>query len=397
MSTTNWQATAPTTMFAADDGPDLSWWWCSPSFQYKEMIAGDICVRFDDLYKSEGWDKAYPAGTLAYFSEPDGHRYGINIDVVWTPYVYYNKEIFKKVGVEPPKTWDDLYALAGKVRAAGYQPMVTLYDYGMVNHLPDGLMMRSWTRDEYLAFMINWSPKAPPETLKYKWTDPHGVRIFQTLKDIADKGFAADGFAGMTDADVARSLFTSGKAAMLQNGSWDGAATGLPAAAKFELGYFYYPPMDNPAYGPVGSWVFPNCYIAFNRHNQEAAKKVIAFLASQEGVTNYVKASALTPGRPDLPAGELAKALSPMTVQMVQDVKDQGAPALFEIAGAAGHSAGVEAGFRPGAHRPGHARAGGEDDGRRLRKSEERLSPPRRRAGPPRRDRRLPAPAGERR
>ena len=322
---TNWQATAPTTMFTSADGPDLSWWWCSPAFQYKDMIGAGLLAPLDDLYKSG----AYPAGTVTYFTEPDGHKYGVNTDVVWTPYIYYNKDIFAKVGITPPKTWDELYADSAKIRAAGYQTMVTLYDYGMVNHLVDALMMRSWTQNEYNALLANWSPKASADSLKYKWTDPDGVRIFQTLKDIVAKGFAADGFAGLTDPEVAKSLFTSGKAAMFQDGSWDSNGD-LAKAAKFPLDFFYYPPIQEKAYGPVGSWV-PNCFIAFaKKPNVDAAKQVIAFLASTDGAVAYAKASGLTVGRTDIPSDTLKSMLNPMTAQMAEDVAKQGAPALFE-------------------------------------------------------------------
>jgi ABC-type glycerol-3-phosphate transport system substrate-binding protein len=321
----NWQATAPTTMFAASDGPDLSWWWCSPSFQYKDMIAANLLAPLDDIYTNGG----YPDGTVQYFTEPDGHKYGVNTDVVWTPYVYYNKKIFADLGLQPPKTWEELYALSDKVRAAGFQPISTLYDYGLVNHLPDGLMMRSWTKDEYAAMLRNWSPKSSEADRKYKWTDPDGVRIFQTLKDMADKKVFADGFAGIIDDEVAKSLFTSGKAAMYQTGSWGGA--GMLDQGQFDVGFFYYPPINAAAYGPVGSWV-PNCFVAFNRPNLEAAKKVIAFLASKDGALAYAKASGLTIGRTDVDAASLQSFLKPAVAQMAADVGAMGAPPLFESA-----------------------------------------------------------------
>ncbi|HVX83049.1 MAG TPA: extracellular solute-binding protein [Devosiaceae bacterium] len=321
----NWQATAPTTMFAASDGPDLSWWWCSPSFQYKDMIAAGLLAPLDDIYPTA----SYPEGTNQYFTEPDGHKYGVNTDVVWTPYIYYNKKIFADLGLEPPKTWDDLYNIATKVRAAGYQPMVTLYDYGMVNHLPDGLMMRSWSKEQYMAMLHNWSPKSTDAERQYKWTDPDSVRIFQTLKDIATKGLAADGFAGIIDDEVAKSMFTSGKAAMYQTGSWGGA--GMLDQKQFDVGFFYYPPINKESYGSVGSWV-PNCFIAFNRPNLDAAKKVIAFLSSRDGALAYGKASGLTIGRTDVDAATLSGFLKPMVAQMAADVGTMGAPPLFESA-----------------------------------------------------------------
>ena len=197
----------------------------------------------------------------------------------------------------------------------------------MVNHLPDGLMMRSWTQDEYNALLRNWSPDSTEAERAFKWTDPNSIRIFQTLKDIVDKGLAADGFAGIIDDEVAKSMFTSGKAAMYQTGSWGGA--GMLDQDQFEVGYFYYPPINEVAYGPVGSWV-PNCYVAFNRGNVDAAKKVIAFLASKDGALAYSQASGLTIGRTDVDAAALASTLKPMVAQMAADVGTMGAPALYE-------------------------------------------------------------------
>ena len=326
----NWQATAPTTMFSAADGPDLTWWWCSKSFQYKDMIEADLLAPLDDVYASEGWHDAFTQGTLDYYTEPNGSIYGVNIDVVWTPYIYYNKDIFAEAGADVPTTWEELYDVADKIRAAGYQPMVNLYDWGLVNHLPDALMMRSWTEDEYRAFMVNSSPGAPDWSLEYKWTDPHGVRIFATMKEMVDRGLLADGFAGHTEYGQGQGLFTGGSAAMWQMGSW--ASGSLGNEVDFDWGYFYYPHYDDAditPYGVVGSWI-PNCYIVFNRGNQEAALEVVKFLGSAEGIETYSRTSRLTPGRTDIPQEAVAEILTPESAQQVADVAAFGAPSLYE-------------------------------------------------------------------
>ncbi|MCY3831731.1 MAG: extracellular solute-binding protein [Chloroflexi bacterium] len=326
----NWQATAPTTMFADPNGPDLSWWRCSPLFQYNDMIEADLLVPLDGLYESEGWYDAFPQGTLDFYTEPNGSIYGVNIDVVWTPYIYYNKELFAEVGAEVPTTWEGLYEVADKVRAGGYQPMVNLYDWGLVNHLPDALMMRSWSEDEYRAFMLNANPGSPDWANEYKWTDPHGLRIFATMKEMVDRGLLADGFAGHTEYSQGQGLFTGGSAAMWQMGSW--ASGSLSDEVDFEWGYFYYPPFDDgmiEPYGPVGSWI-PNCFIVFNRENQEAALKVVTYLASAEGIETYSRASGLAPGRIDIPQEAVAEILTPEAAQQVADVGMMGAPSLYE-------------------------------------------------------------------
>ncbi len=326
----NWQATAPATMFADPNGPDLSWWRCSPSFQYDDMIEADLLAPLDRLYESEGWTDAFPQGTLDYYTEPNGSIYGVNIDVVWTPYIYYNKDIFAEVGAEAPTTWEELYEVADKARLGGYQPMVNLYDWGLVNHLPDALMMRSWTEDEYRAFMLNANPGSPDWANERKWTDPRGVRIFATMKEMVDRGLLAAGFAGHREYSQGQGLFTGGSAAMWQMGSW--AAGSLSNAVDFEWGYFYYPPFDDDMiepYGLVGSWI-PNCFIVFNRGNQDAALQALAYLASAEGIEAYSRASGLAPGRTDISQAAVAEILTPQAAQQAADVAAMGAPSLYE-------------------------------------------------------------------
>ena len=79
----------------------------------------------------------------------------------------------------------------------------------------------------------------------------------------------------------------------------------------------------------VGSWI-PNCYIVFNRGNQEAALEVIKFLASAEGIEIYSRTSRLTPGRTDIPQESVAEILTPESAQQVADVGSLGAPSLYE-------------------------------------------------------------------
>lgn|GEM_PF-748749 len=330
---TNWQKTAATTIFNSPDHPDATWWWCARTFQYKDIIAAGLLEPLDDLYAREGWDSAFPKGTLDFYTEPDGHRYAVNEGVVWTPYVWYNKDIFKKVGVEVPKTWDEFYAVSKKLRDAGYEPLSTVYEMSVQSHLPDGLMLRSWTEEEYQAFLINWSPDAPEWSLKYKWTDPDGVRIFQTIKDMADKEVFVKGFAGITDYNAALSLFTTGKAAMYQDGSWAGGAGTLPKQATFDWGYFYYPPIQEKQYGPVGAWL-PNCYMVFKGDPKKvaAAKELVAWLISKPIAKLTAGIQGNPPGRVDIPKEELTAILTASMAQEVEDVKNLGAPALYESA-----------------------------------------------------------------
>lgn len=47
------------------------------------------------------------------------------VQVLW----FYNVEIFEKVGVEPPKTWDEFADVCAKIQEAGYQPLAVAGDF----------------------------------------------------------------------------------------------------------------------------------------------------------------------------------------------------------------------------------------------------------------------------
>lgn len=58
---------------------------------------------------------------------------GFSTQVMWV----YNVDIFEKVGVEVPTTWDEFVTVCEKLAAAGYQPITTSYEFlgGWLNQI----------------------------------------------------------------------------------------------------------------------------------------------------------------------------------------------------------------------------------------------------------------------
>ncbi len=77
----------------------------------------------DDLYASEGWDKAFPPDliTLLQYQE---HFWGVPVNIHRSNVMWYNKQILADNGIEPPATWDDWFAAAETLKAAGIVPLV---------------------------------------------------------------------------------------------------------------------------------------------------------------------------------------------------------------------------------------------------------------------------------
>ena len=80
-------------------------------------------------YTGKTWDEDFDFTHIeAALTLPDGKRYLVGtqaVDILWV----YNADIFKKVGVSAPKTWDEFAAVCKAIAAAGYTPIGINYNW----------------------------------------------------------------------------------------------------------------------------------------------------------------------------------------------------------------------------------------------------------------------------
>jgi ABC-type glycerol-3-phosphate transport system substrate-binding protein len=116
-------------------------------------------VKWWDMFK-------YPVPTRGTMA-PDGHMYCIVLDMIETG-IFYNKNIFKRLGLHEPKDWVEFLDLQKKIKDAGITPMlldrtnladwgVDLIFYQVYNQLRD-LMDLDYDprRGEYLHGYLDW-------------------------------------------------------------------------------------------------------------------------------------------------------------------------------------------------------------------------------------------------
>lgn len=88
------------------------------------MAAKGASYPVHDLMKDQGvpFDpKAYLPAVAGYFSDPKGNMLSFPFNAS-TPVLYYNKDLFKKAGLDPntpPKTFADMESFSKKLQAAG--------------------------------------------------------------------------------------------------------------------------------------------------------------------------------------------------------------------------------------------------------------------------------------
>jgi glucose/mannose transport system substrate-binding protein len=71
------------------------------------VAAGQV-EPLDDLYKSEGFDKAFPKGVLDIVSG-DGHFWSVPVNIHRANVLWYNKKVFADNNLTAPVSFDDFF------------------------------------------------------------------------------------------------------------------------------------------------------------------------------------------------------------------------------------------------------------------------------------------------
>jgi raffinose/stachyose/melibiose transport system substrate-binding protein len=156
---------------------------------------------------------------------------------------FYNKALFAKAGLSgPPTTWNELYSACAKLKAKGITPMIygvdtqglgaTFYPFYDFSYAMAGIMSPAQWRDLYTGKTAWTSPKIMSQLTKWAALRTKGC----TNKDVLTK-------SGILSA------FTSGKAAMIVDGSWDTAT--LQKGLGKDLAVFAPPYSDSKQGGVI--------------------------------------------------------------------------------------------------------------------------------------------------
>lgn len=76
----------------------------------------------DEIYASEGLEKAFPADLLTLLKYKD-HYWGVPVNIHRSNVLWYDKSIFADAGLTPPVTWDEFWAVADALKAKGIVPL----------------------------------------------------------------------------------------------------------------------------------------------------------------------------------------------------------------------------------------------------------------------------------
>lgn len=176
--------------------------------QFEEVIAAGLLNPLEDVAEKGEWREHIPdifADAITF----DGTVYAVPVNIHGQSWLWYNTDVLEKAGVEPPKTWDDVVAIAPKLREAGVIPLVQGADTTQLNPFFTSIILDVGGPDLFRAIY----EKADTAALDGE----DFRRVAETMGEL--RQYRDQGLTGRT-WNLATAMVINGDAAMQVMGDW---------------------------------------------------------------------------------------------------------------------------------------------------------------------------------
>ncbi|MCZ8519260.1 MULTISPECIES: extracellular solute-binding protein [Paenibacillus] len=250
----------------------------------------------------------------------DGKIYGLPT-AGFVEGIFYNKKVFKDLGVEVPKTWEEFVAVAEKSKAKSITPLAfASSDAWVINMLMNTLWVRTAGAESVNGFVDG----------SRKWTDADVLDGFKKFETLVKKGYFQEGNLGLKYAEQ-QNKFRAGEAAMLFDGSWANAAVVDPEKSKIpnDVGFFNFPATGGKGDGLING-SFSNGYgfsATLNDNEKKAVKEFIKTMYSEEMQKRQLKESGFLPA---LKLSDLS-GVNPIVGEILKEAGNKQFPAFDSV------------------------------------------------------------------
>ncbi|OLL53261.1 sn-glycerol-3-phosphate ABC transporter substrate-binding protein UgpB [Bartonella henselae] len=242
----------------------------------------------------------YLPAISGYYSDVQGRMLSMPFNAS-TPILYYNKDIFKKAGLDPeqpPKTWQDVESFSKKIletkaASCGFtmayaSQWIGIENFSALHNIPFG------TKENGFSGLNS----------ELTFNGPLQVRMWTDLKKWSDQGiFRYGGPAGALDATP---MFMTQNCAIFMQSS--GSRAGILSEAVFNVGFGMLPYYDNVEGAPQNSIIGGASIWALKGHTPEEYAGAAAFLKFLSKANNQTKWHQITGYLPTTKAAyELSK------------------------------------------------------------------------------------------
>jgi multiple sugar transport system substrate-binding protein len=253
--------------FLTADAPDVAAWYAGN--RMAPFVTAGLFEDVSDVWEANGLNDQLKSAAASMTI--DGKKWG----VPYTYYqwgIYYNKDVYKKAGVEVPKTWAEFVAACEKFKAAGVDCLTTgtkalwpgagIFDY---------INMRTNGYEFHMDLTAG----------KVAWTD---AKVKATFAEWAKITPYITANAAAIDWQDAAALLSQGKAANYVMGNFAVATFKEGGMTNDTLGYMIFPEIT-PGIPRAEEAPTDTFHIPSGAKNKADAKKFLAYLASPEAQT----------------------------------------------------------------------------------------------------------------
>lgn len=243
---------------------------------YSDYADKDLLYRADDVLSIPV--QADFVSQLAGAGQVNGVQYGLPF-AASTRVLFYNKTLFDKAGIQPPKSWDDLADAAEALKGEGVK-----YPYA----LPLG---PEEAPAETMQWMLSGGGGYTDDVGTYSVDSPQNVTTFTWLRDeLVGKGLTGPVAPGKLNRADAFDAFAGGDVGML-NGHPSLMKTASDKGVKY--GMVTTPGIDGESKNTLGvsDWM-----TAFKKNgHQDEVGDFLDFVYSEENVLDFSRQYGLLP------------------------------------------------------------------------------------------------------
>ncbi|MEM7443737.1 MAG: ABC transporter substrate-binding protein [Pseudomonadota bacterium] len=148
-----------------------------------QQLAEEGLLRpLNDLAEAGGWTDNLPP-LIVENATHDGNFYAVPVNIHADNWMWYSTAIFDEIGAEPPATWDDFFAVADQIQAAGYTPLALGGQPWQESLMFRTIIIAEGGRDFYRSVFVDHDAEAAggPEMVQ-------AFEVFGQLREYVDEG-----------------------------------------------------------------------------------------------------------------------------------------------------------------------------------------------------------------
>jgi len=260
--------------FLTADAPDITSWY--PGNRMGPYVDAGLFTDVSDMWQSDAnltgnFNAIKPTMTR------DGKQWGVPYSYYqWG--IYYRKDIFDKLNLSEPKTWDELLSACDTMTAAGVTPFTigTKFLWTAAGVF-DYLNLRTNGYDVHNALTAG----------EIKYSDPRIMKTFENWKTLLERCTFVKNHSTMSWQD-ALAPFANGDTAMYVMGNFAVAGMKDAGLTEAQIDYFQFPEIT-PGMARAEEAPADAFFIPAKAKNKEDARKFLAFIARPEIQTEWNK------------------------------------------------------------------------------------------------------------